>query len=148
MTSQSVQEAAAHPSTRWRSISELLDSQAARTPSAPVVSFPTGQLTYGELAEGTVRAARQLRAAGVGPGDRVGILLREGCVPYVTFGLGAMRLGGICVPINARNKTHELSYVMDHAGLRLLLTSAEYEDLVKEAGLPRGLRARRARRGR
>jgi fatty-acyl-CoA synthase len=138
MTSQSVQEAAAHPSTRWRSISELLDSQAARTPSAPAVSFPTGQLTYGELAEGTVLAARQLRAAGVGPGDRVGILLREGCVPYVTFGLGAMRLGAMCVPINARNKTHELSYVMEHAGLRLLLTSAEYEDLIQEAGMPEG----------
>ena len=83
-------------------------------------------------------AARQLRAAGAGPGDRVGILLREGCVPYVTFGLGAMRLGAICVPINARNKTHELSYVMQHAGLRVLITSAEYEDLVRDAGLPEG----------
>src|SRR6202012_2076614 len=123
MHSQSVQEAAAHPSTRWRSLSELVDSRAAGTPTAPAVSFPTGQLSYGELAAGTVEAARQLRAAGVGPGDRVGILLREGCVPYVTFGLGAMRLGAICVPINARNKTHELSYVMEHAGLRVLLTS-------------------------
>jgi fatty-acyl-CoA synthase len=140
MTSQSVQEAAAHPSTRWRSLSELLDSRAAGTPSAPAVSFPTGELSYRELADGTILAARQLRAAGVGPGDRVGILLREGCIPYVTFGLGAMRLGGICVPINARNKTHELSYVMEHAGLRVLLTSAEFEDLVREAGLPDGCR--------
>lgn len=138
MTSQSVQEAAAHPSTRWRSISELLDSRAGRTPSAPAVSFPTGELTYRELAAASVLAARQLRAAGVGPGDRVGILLREGCLPYVTFGLGAMRLGAMCVPINARNKTHELSYAMGHAALRVLLTSAEYQDMVQDAGMPDG----------
>ena len=138
MQSQSVQEAAAHPSTRWRSLSELLDSQAARTASAPAVSFPTGQLSYGELAAETQLAARRLRACGVGPGDRVGILLREGCVPYVTFGLGAMRLGAMCVPINARNKTHELSYVMQHADPRVLITSSEFEELVRDAGLPEG----------
>jgi fatty-acyl-CoA synthase len=138
MQTQSVQEAAAHPSTRWRSLSELLDSQARRTPSAPAVSFPTGHLSYGELAEGSMLAARRLRACGVGPGDRVGILLREGCVPYVTFGLGAMRLGAMCVPINARNKTHELSYVMEHAGPRVLITSSEFEEIVREAGLPEG----------
>ena len=105
MQTQSVQDAAAHPSTRWRSLSELLDSRAGRTPSAPAVSFPTGHLSYGELAGGSVLAARRLRALGVGPGDRVGILLREGCVPYVTFGLGAMRLGAMCVPINASGET-------------------------------------------
>jgi fatty-acyl-CoA synthase len=138
MQTQSVQEAAAHPSTRWRSLSELLDSQARRTPSAPAVSFPTGHLSYAELAEGSMLAARRLRACGVGPGDRVGILLREGCVPYVTFGLGAMRLGAMCVPINARNKTHELSYVMEHAGPRVLITSSEFEEIVREAGLPEG----------
>ena len=138
MYSQSVHEVAAHPSARWRSLSDLLDSNAERTPSAPAASFPTGGLSYGELAAGSVLAARRLRAAGVGPGDRVGILLREGCVPDVTLGLGVMRLGAICVPINARNKTHELSYVMEHAGLRLLLTSNEFEGLVRDAGLPEG----------
>jgi fatty-acyl-CoA synthase len=138
MHSQSVQEAAAHPSTRWRSISELVDSRAAGTPSAPAVSFPTGLLSFGELASGRERAARRLRAAGAGPGDRVGLLLREGCVPCVTFGLGAMRLGAMFVPINARNKIHELSYVMDHAELRVLLTSSDFEGLIREAGLPEG----------
>ncbi|HTX13121.1 MAG TPA: class I adenylate-forming enzyme family protein [Solirubrobacteraceae bacterium] len=139
MYSQSVQEAA-HPSTRWRSLTELLDSQAARAPSAPAISFPTGHLSYGELAAESILAAQWLRAAGVGPGDRVGILMREGCVPYVTFGLGAMRLGGMCVPINARNKTHELSYVMKHARPRVLVTSTEFEGLVREAGLPENCR--------
>jgi fatty-acyl-CoA synthase len=136
MTSQSVQEVVAHPSTRWRSVSELLDTHAAGNPSAPAVSFPSGHLSYGELVAESVLAARRLRARGVGPGDRVAILLREGCVPYVTFGLGTMRLGAMCVPINARNKTRELSYVMQHSQPRVIVSSSEFEGLIREAGLP------------
>lgn len=138
MHSQGVHEAVAHPSTQWRSVLELLDSRAQATPDAPAASFPTGELSYAEVAAASVLAARQLRAAGVEPGDRVGILLREGCLPYVTIGLGIMRIGAICVPINARNKTHELSYVFEHSGLRMLFTSSEFEKLVGEAGLPQG----------
>jgi len=119
-------------------VAELLDAQAAGTPDAPAASFPAGESSYAELAESSVLAARRLRAAGIGPGDRVGILLREACEPYVALGLGALRLGAICVPINARNKTHELSYVMDHAGLSLLLTSNEFVELIAEAGPPAG----------
>jgi fatty-acyl-CoA synthase len=118
--------------------SQLLDAQAARTPDAPAAAFPASESSDAELAAATMLAARRLRAAGVGPGDRVGMLLREACEPYVSLGLGILRLGAICVPINARNKTHELSYVMGHAGLRLLLTSTEFEQLVDDAGLPEG----------
>ena len=67
MQSQSVQEAAAHPSTRWRSLSELLDSQAARTASAPAVSFPTGHLSYGELAAESQLAADETLARPLAP---------------------------------------------------------------------------------
>ncbi len=129
---------AAHPSARWRSLSALLDAQAERTPTAPAASFPGTEATYAELADATVRAARKLHAAGVRAGDRVGILLREGCEPYASLGLGVMRLGAICVPINARNKTHELGYVADHAGLRVLITSPEFVPLLDGAGLPDG----------
>ncbi|HWF52838.1 MAG TPA: AMP-binding protein [Solirubrobacteraceae bacterium] len=127
-----------HPSMRWRSVSELVDARAASTPDAPAAAFPTGESSYAELAASSLVAARKLRAAGVGPGDRVGILLREACEPYAALGLGAMRLGAMCVAINARNKTHELAYVTEHAGLRVLLSSAEFEPLLDEAGLPDG----------
>jgi fatty-acyl-CoA synthase len=130
------QEAGAHPSTRWRSVCELLDAQSARTPTAPAASFPTSESTYAELGAASIVAARKLRAAGIRAGDRVGILLREGCEPYVSLGLGAMRLGAICVPINARNKTHELEYVVDHAGLSLLVTVDEFVSLLDAARLP------------
>src|SRR5437763_787153 len=139
MSSQSVmpgEDTVAHPSARWRSVSELLDARTAATSSAPAISFPAGQFTYGQVTEASLLAARRLKAAGVEPGDRVGILLREACEPYVTYGLAILRLGAICVPINARNKTHELSYVIEHADLRLLLIADEFEGLVAQASKP------------
>ncbi len=123
-----------------RTVFDLLDARAAQGPHWPAASFPAGAQSYAELAASSRESARRLRAAGVEPGDRVGILLREASLSYLSLALGAMRLGAICVPINARNKTHELAYVMHHAGLRLLLTSGEFGDLVREAEPPEGCR--------
>ena len=75
----------------------------------------------------------------MGAGDRVGILIRVASVEYITLALGVLRLGAICVPLNARNKSHELRYAAGHAGLRVLLASDEFTALVEEAGRARGL---------
>ena len=47
-----------------------------------------------------------------------------------------MRLGAICVPVNARNKSHALRYTTHHAGIKILLASEEYSPLVAQAGPP------------
>jgi fatty-acyl-CoA synthase len=119
------------------SVPALLDS---RRSSAPAVSFPESACSYAELADASLLVARQLRALGVEPGDRVGILIRVASVEYVTLALGALRLGAIVVPLNARNKSHELRYAAGHAGLRVLLATDEYTALIEEAGLPEGCR--------
>jgi fatty-acyl-CoA synthase len=121
------------PDTGTETVIELLDDRARETPDAPALSFPAGQATYSEVAAASRLAARQLHAAGTGPGDRVGILLREASVAFVTMGLGILRLGAICVPINARSKSHELGYVIDHSGLSLILTEAMFEPLLADA---------------
>jgi fatty-acyl-CoA synthase len=117
-------------------MSSLLALLDARRCPAPAVSFPDEACSYAELAEASLRAAQRLRAAGVGPGDRVGILARVASVEYVALGLGALRLAAIYVPLNARNKAHELAYAASHAGLSILFITDEYEALVAEAELP------------
>jgi acyl carrier protein len=57
---------------------DVLDSMlehAIRTPDAVAVRDQTGSLTYGELAAAVRRAGSALRAAGVGTGDEVALLL-------------------------------------------------------------------------
>lgn len=109
---------------------ELLDARAAETPDKPAASFPDGEHTYAELAASTRAWARRLAAAGVEPGDRVGILLREGSEIYVSLALGAMRAGAIVVAVNARNRARELAYTISHSGMRLLYSEPAFEDLL------------------
>ncbi len=132
---------AGHASSSRRSVCSLLDRWAEETPDVAVFSLPASESSYAGLRDSSVEAARRLRAAGVGPGDRVAILLREASEPYVAYGLGALRLGAICVPVNARNKTHELAYVLGHAQPKVLLTEPSFAGLVEEAGLPEGCRS-------
>jgi fatty-acyl-CoA synthase len=123
-----------------RSVCGLLDARAAATPDAPAVSFRSGEFTYREVRDASLQAACGLRAAGVGPGDRVGILMRSVGRPYVATGLGALRLGAILVPVNARNRSHELKYVIGHSGIRILVCEAEFLPLLDEAECDPALR--------
>jgi fatty-acyl-CoA synthase len=107
-------------------------------PDRPAVSFPEGEVGYGPLDTAVDRAARWMLDQGVARGDRVGILLREGSLVYVAYALAALRLGAICVPVNARNKVRELQYVVRHSGMRLLLTDDEFTALAGEARLAEG----------
>ena len=66
--------------------------------------------------------ARGLLALGTTPGDRVGILLPN-CVEALDFLFGAMKIGAIPVPINARFKETELRQVVIHSGMRTLVTT-------------------------
>ena len=99
----------------------LVDLWAARTPDADGARFPGGVSSYAELSASPRRSAAALHGAGVGFGDRVGVLLLEGSERYLSLVLGAGRLGAIPVPLNARFKTRELGYVMRHAGLQAAL---------------------------
>ena len=109
-------------------IADLLDSAAAETDRTAIV-FPECRLSYKELAALSERFARSLRALGVGPGEKVGILMPN-CIDFVGGLFGAAKLGAIVVPINGRFKTHELGHVVSHADVRTLLTCAGPEGTV------------------
>jgi fatty-acyl-CoA synthase len=118
------------------SIVARLEAMAHEYPDRPAVAFPSAELTYGEVDARSAQVASALRALGVGFGDRVGILLRAASPDYVLLLLGILRLGAICVPVNARNKVRELAYVVAHSEMRLLLSETEFAPIIERAGLP------------
>ena len=70
-------------------------------------------VTYAELRERAGRMASVLREAGVGPGDRVGILLdNDGAIEAATTYHASHLLGAINVPLNTRYVARELEYVL------------------------------------
>ncbi|MWC30497.1 condensation domain-containing protein, partial [Paenibacillus sp. MMS18-CY102] len=60
---------------RGKTIHQLFEEQAERTPDRVAVVYEGSQLTYGELNEKANRLARRLRAEGVQPDQPVGILV-------------------------------------------------------------------------
>jgi fatty-acyl-CoA synthase len=109
----------------------LVDLRAGATGDAVV--FPGERAGYGEFADASIEMARRLHAAGVRRGDRVGLLLAAS-IDAFALQLGAMRLGAIPVPVNARFKARELRYVIGHSGMRVLIADPAFSDLLEAAG--------------
>ena len=106
------------------SLPERLELRA-RGSALDALVFSDGRASFAGLAEEARAAAGRLHAAGIGPGDRVGLLLPASVESYALM-LGSMRLGAIPVPVNARFKTRELGYVVRHSGMKLLVAEPSY----------------------
>jgi len=103
---------------------ELFEEQAARTPGAAALVWPEGSLTYAELDARANRLANHLRRRGVGPETRVG-LLAERSAEAVTAMLAVFKAGGAYVPLDPAYPAERLSFMLEDAGVRLLLTRTE-----------------------
>ncbi|MDH3741698.1 MAG: acyl--CoA ligase [Hyphomicrobiales bacterium] len=78
------------------------------------------RLTYQQLDDVVSRLANGLSALGLIKGDRVALLIGNRA-EFVYVLLAALRIGAIAVPINIREQTPELTYVLNHCGARLLV---------------------------
>lgn len=102
---------------------EILRRSAKATPDAEALVFPDERLSYAELLARVERTARRLWAAGVRPHDHVGILLPSSA-GYVEMLFAASLCGAIAVMLNARYRPSELSYVIENADVKVLVTTA------------------------
>lgn len=121
-------------------IGDMLLTAADKTPDNPALVFPDCRHSYASLAAAAYSRAQSLRAYGVGAGDAVGLLMPN-CLEYMEVLLGCHLLGALAVPINARYRASELSYVVENADLKVLVTSdliSEYADFAQllQAALP------------
>ena len=118
------------PDPRWGTIGELVREAAQRSGDREFLRFPGVSLTFAEVHEASSRLAQVLVAHGIGPGDRVAIML--GNVPewpLSWFAIG--KAGAIAVPVNARYRESDLTFVLADSGAVLVLTSDEHAGLVR-----------------
>ncbi len=78
-----------------------------------------GSLSWAEVRRLVSRLADQLRAAGVGAGDRVAIVLPNG--PEMALAFLAATAVGCAAPLNPRYRQEELRFYLDDLGAELLL---------------------------
>jgi long-chain acyl-CoA synthetase len=77
------------------------------------------------LDDATARVARMLRDKGVGPGDRVGVMLPN--VPYFPVCYyGALRAGAVIVPMNVLLKEREVAFYLGDSEARVLFAWHEF----------------------
>jgi amino acid adenylation domain-containing protein len=111
---------------------ELIEAQAARTPDAVAIVYEDRRLTYRELDRRANQLAHYLRKRGVGPETLVGICAERS--PELILGmLGVLKAGGAYLPLDPDYPTGRLRFMMEDAGVPLLLTQAHVVDRVHAA---------------
>ncbi|HEX6718766.1 MAG TPA: condensation domain-containing protein, partial [Pyrinomonadaceae bacterium] len=114
-------------------LSELFAEQAARTPTAVAVRYGDAELTYEELVVRVNQLARHLRGLGVGPEVRVGILL-ERSLEMVVGILGTLTAGGAYVPVEVSYPPERVRYMLQDAGVAVVLTTGQHAAQVSGGG--------------
>ncbi|WP_428929558.1 class I adenylate-forming enzyme family protein [Marinibacterium sp. SX1] len=107
---------------RGDTLGDMLRDGARRFAASEIV-FPQERCSYDELDRRADAYARVFRDSGVGHGQMVGIWLSPS-IDMIAAMFGAMRCGGVAVPISDRFRSDELRHVITHGDLRVLVTNA------------------------
>jgi fatty-acyl-CoA synthase len=82
--------------------------------------------TYAELAAEVDALALGLLELGIGKGDRVGIW-SPNCAEWTFTQYATAKIGAILVNINPAYRSHELEFVLNQAGIRLLVAAEKFK---------------------
>ncbi|MFP4890988.1 class I adenylate-forming enzyme family protein [Paraburkholderia sp. EG304] len=102
------------------------DSQRVALRSADAV------LTYGQLTKQVGTLADRLESIGVGPGNTVAALC-ENRLEVILLYYAMGKIGATFVSVNPSLTAHEVEYILDHAGVALLLHDEKMRDVAQSA---------------
>jgi len=108
-------------------VNAVFNNALLRHPHSEAIVQDHIRLTYAQVESTVAEIAAGLTQNGVRKGDRVAMLLGNR-VEFLTVLLATLRIGAIAVPINVREQTPELIYILNHCGAVLLVHEAEVED--------------------
>src|SRR5215471_13004012 len=89
-------------------------------------------VTYAELAERVNRAGNALLAAGLRPGDRMLMIIKD-CPAFFYLFWGAIKAGVVPVPPNTLLRTADYAYLFEDSGCKLVVYSSDYAREVEPA---------------
>jgi fatty-acyl-CoA synthase len=111
------------PATRpaSRTLGDLLDEIASRSPGAEAVVWRSERLNYAGLKARADEFARSLLATGVCRGDRVALLVTNR-TEWLVAAFGVAKIGGIIAAISTFSTPRELAWTLEHCGASVLVT--------------------------
>lgn len=102
-----------------RVLPALLEERAASHGDRPFVGWRGERRTFASMRDAAARTAGAFAAAGIGPGDRVGVMAENRLEILEAFAACGW-LGAILVPVNTSARGPQLEHVLCNAGLRVL----------------------------
>jgi long-chain acyl-CoA synthetase len=103
----------------------LVRDAARNYPAAHAVSGAGHIMDYRELWTAACNLAKGLRAAGVGPGDRVALMMTN-CPEFLVSLVGCLAGGFVAVPVNCQLHASELEYILRHSGAAAVIFTADH----------------------
>jgi len=109
-------------------IGDNLAHTVARVPGAEaLVDVPSGRRwTYAELDSDVNALALGLLAGGIQAGDRVGVW-SPNCPEWTLLQYATAKVGAVLVNVNPAYRSHELAYVLQQSGMRLLVSAVQHK---------------------
>ena len=109
---------------KHKTIHQLFEEQAERTPENVAVAFQDRTLSYRELNSRANQLAQHLQRLGIKPGVLVGLYLRHSTEMLVAL-LAVLKAGGAYVPLDPSNPSSQLDFMLKDAQVQLVLTESE-----------------------
>lgn len=103
---------------------EPLRRAARRWPDREALRDGAQAIGFGALDDRVNRLARHLMRVGVAPGDRVATFLPNS-IPHVVAQQAILRSGAAWVGINRRLAPPEVAFMLEHAGVRIVLADGD-----------------------
>jgi len=105
-------------------LANVIREHAASRPGKEALVYGDRRFTYAEVHERSSRAASALRAAGVQPGDRVGLLMKN-CSEFYELMVACSKAGAIVVGLNWRLAPPELAAILDEAQPKVIVADED-----------------------
>jgi fatty-acyl-CoA synthase len=110
-------------------VGRFLERRALLDRAKPALICGERRLSFVELDTLAARMAGLLAAKGIGHGDRIAVLLKNG-IEFCALYHAVARLGAVLCPINWRLAAPEIAFILEHSEARLLVFDAEFNDAV------------------
>ncbi|MER7128808.1 Pls/PosA family non-ribosomal peptide synthetase [Streptosporangium saharense] len=109
------------PAAPARTLIDILDETTRRHPDAAALDDGRTRLDYTGLRKRVDRMAEELRAAGVGRGDRVGVRVPSGTVDLYVAILATLTAGAAYVPVDADDPEERAELVFGEAAVSAVI---------------------------
>jgi long-chain acyl-CoA synthetase len=108
-------------------LASRLTERAATQGDRPAVRLADAVTTYAQMEDAAAAFAGLLRDKGVGPGDRVALMMPN-VPPFPVVYYAILRLGAVVVPLNPLLKGREVEYHLADSGARVLVVWEAFAD--------------------